>query len=90
MDATDITQPVLVVPMLRAAGVWLRSLPGRPDRIWAPSWAVQVAVATGLKQDARVRFIEKVNSKLELREAAEAVALAGESVLEVLGKAVMP
>jgi len=90
MDCTDIKTPIDVLAMLRTAGVWIRQLPGRPDRFWAPAWAVQVACTTtdNDRREDRARFISKINYSLQLREAAEAVALAGESVLQVLRKAV--
>jgi hypothetical protein len=92
MDVTNIgpvSYGIDVPTMLRCAGVELRQLPGRPDRIWGPAWAVQVACTVGdLKQEQRVRWIEKVYKNDELRAAAEAICIAGEFVLEVMREAV--
>jgi len=91
IDVTDFFAGIDVAAMLRAAGVEVRELPGRPDRFWAPSWAAQIAAMTRLKgftQHERIRVITCVNSNAELRAAAEAVMAADELVLVVLGHAI--
>lgn len=91
IDVSDFFAGIDVAGMLRAAGIEVRELPGRPDRFWAPSWAAQIAATVRLKgftQHERIRVITCINASVELRAAAEAVMAADELVLVVLGHAI--
>lgn len=91
----DVTEPIFgvdPVEMLRAAGVELRSLPGRPDRFWGPAWAYQIigmGRVSGFGPAKRLEVLKAINADEALRQAAEAVGAAGEFVVVVLGEAII-